>query len=589
MPENLNRVPDSTGSYQHVNNTSAAHANSAHNSIAHSNAAHQMNYIISILLIVLNTIFGLQIITAFITLLNNFFRERPSISLIEVGIYALVTFLLVFLTGFLFLIRKDKLLLLLAVVICAARILLQVNPWPPLSLAVSAIGTVFWLASVAYFISITQEKMVGYSDVFYPSLFLWFTVATGLNGVFRTWDLIWQDNAVSYLLVFGMAFCYLWSASKLYSGFKNHQDHKKGYRREAEGFQDGNRAVLYTLITFMPFILLQLYRFQNIAALSAVTGTSTELSTALITLSNIAVFSIVYFIEARLPERAKRSWIGVLISAAFLLIFLSSMLPAIGNGSSSLYIDKIILGNLSSWWLFFIMLKKASNNTPGENNLIGEQAELFIKEPGHKIRMEQKKHIPWKNISAVAISGILFFIFAFIYYGSYDMSILPQSWIVVFTAAVLFGLCALFASLSDLIALKKGNDKRLFLKEAGTKKIRLVPLYLLMAIIIFPLVLLIPAKNDPEIFSRKDYVRIMDYNIHQGFNIHGYLDLESIARVIEGSGADIVALQEVSRGWVINSSADCYERLAHRLGMEYKLFIPASDDIWGNAILSRYP
>jgi endonuclease/exonuclease/phosphatase family metal-dependent hydrolase len=88
---------------------------------------------------------------------------------------------------------------------------------------------------------------------------------------------------------------------------------------------------------------------------------------------------------------------------------------------------------------------------------------------------------------------------------------------------------------------------------------------------------------------QRDNVRVLHYNIHQGFNIDGYLDLEGIARVIEANGADIVSLNEVSRGWVINGSADTFEWLASRLGMKYKFFTPSADSVWGNAILSRYP
>ena len=65
--------------------------------------------------------------------------------------------------------------------------------------------------------------------------------------------------------------------------------------------------------------------------------------------------------------------------------------------------------------------------------------------------------------------------------------------------------------------------------------------------------------------------------------------MEGIARVIEGSGADVVCLQEVSRGWVINGSADTLLWLSDRLNMDYYMFMPASDDVWGNAVLSRYP
>lgn len=35
------------------------------------------------------------------------------------------------------------------------------------------------------------------------------------------------------------------------------------------------------------------------------------------------------------------------------------------------------------------------------------------------------------------------------------------------------------------------------------------------------------------------------YNIHHGFNVNGRLDLENVARMIEASGAEIVALQQV--------------------------------------------
>ena len=119
--------------------------------------------------------------------------------------------------------------------------------------------------------------------------------------------------------------------------------------------------------------------------------------------------------------------------------------------------------------------------------------------------------------------------------------------------------------------------------------LKLFPVYLLLATLVFPLIFALPPKNNPQINIEKDSIRVVDYNIHQGFNINGYLDLEGIARVIESSGADIVALEEVSRGWVVNGSADTYEWLADRLNMRYKLFVPASDQVWGNAILSKYP
>ena len=65
--------------------------------------------------------------------------------------------------------------------------------------------------------------------------------------------------------------------------------------------------------------------------------------------------------------------------------------------------------------------------------------------------------------------------------------------------------------------------------------------------------------------------------------------MEAIARVIEESGADVVALQEVSRGWVVAGSLDMLSWLAQRLDMVAVGGPTTTDRQWGNAILSRYP
>jgi len=80
----------------------------------------------------------------------------------------------------------------------------------------------------------------------------------------------------------------------------------------------------------------------------------------------------------------------------------------------------------------------------------------------------------------------------------------------------------------------------------------------------------------------------MSYNLHVGFNTEGDLSIEALAQVIEDSQADIVALQEVSRGWLVGGRLDMLTWLSQRLDMPY-IFGPTVDPIWGNAILSRYP
>ena len=81
----------------------------------------------------------------------------------------------------------------------------------------------------------------------------------------------------------------------------------------------------------------------------------------------------------------------------------------------------------------------------------------------------------------------------------------------------------------------------------------------------------------------------MSYNLHFGFDVSGWSDLEGVARAIEATGAEVVGLQEVSRGWYVNGATDMLAWLQRRLRMPYARFAGASDAVWGNAVLSRYP
>ena len=83
-------------------------------------------------------------------------------------------------------------------------------------------------------------------------------------------------------------------------------------------------------------------------------------------------------------------------------------------------------------------------------------------------------------------------------------------------------------------------------------------------------------------------LRILTYNIHSAYDSAGAQDPEAIARVIESTEADIVALQEVSRGWVLDGSTDLVAWLARRLDMQV-LFAGTTDPVWGNALLTRLP
>ncbi|ASR39178.1 metal-dependent hydrolase [Prauserella marina] len=94
-------------------------------------------------------------------------------------------------------------------------------------------------------------------------------------------------------------------------------------------------------------------------------------------------------------------------------------------------------------------------------------------------------------------------------------------------------------------------------------------------------------------------LRVLGFNVHAGTGADGRLDLERVARVIENSGADVAALQEVDVHWSARSDyRDQAAELARLTGMNV-FFAPIYDldpepghsarRRFGVAVLSRYP
>jgi endonuclease/exonuclease/phosphatase family metal-dependent hydrolase len=81
---------------------------------------------------------------------------------------------------------------------------------------------------------------------------------------------------------------------------------------------------------------------------------------------------------------------------------------------------------------------------------------------------------------------------------------------------------------------------------------------------------------------------VLSYNLNHGFSAEGELVLESMARVIESAEPDIVALQEVPRGWLATGGVDVVAWLQHRLGIPI-MFAASSDPQWGVALATPLP
>lgn len=83
-------------------------------------------------------------------------------------------------------------------------------------------------------------------------------------------------------------------------------------------------------------------------------------------------------------------------------------------------------------------------------------------------------------------------------------------------------------------------------------------------------------------------VRVGTYNIHYGYNTDWKFYLEEMARTIEDSGADVVALQEVDTGRLTSYSVDDALWLSRRLRMG-AFYQPTVEHLTGIAVLYRFP
>ncbi len=82
---------------------------------------------------------------------------------------------------------------------------------------------------------------------------------------------------------------------------------------------------------------------------------------------------------------------------------------------------------------------------------------------------------------------------------------------------------------------------------------------------------------------------VFDYNIHQGFDLHGLPALPRVADVIAANDPDVVTLEEVNRVWDLSGGVDSYSWLRWRFGAYQSVFGAMNGVHFGNAIFSRYP
>ncbi len=109
----------------------------------------------------------------------------------------------------------------------------------------------------------------------------------------------------------------------------------------------------------------------------------------------------------------------------------------------------------------------------------------------------------------------------------------------------------------------------------------------LATLLVLLAVALVPATPAPA--PPGATLRILTYNVHQGFSNRGAVDPEAYAEVLRAADADLVALQESDTARLTSGNLDLVRYLADRLGYHAAYGPPTRAQSFGIALLSRYP
>ena len=298
----------------------------------------------------------------------------------------------------------------------------------------------------------------------------------------------------------------------------------------------------FTWLTIGPFLFLELVIFQNIPRVATLTGWSLPIAFGLTLLAQLAGLAAA---ACLLHKSWHRLWLWALGGGVVLIVtaVFAYQKPA------ALIALLFLVGQVLASSLLVMVLIGITTSTG-----------------------KAKRSVVW-IANGIGIALFLGLIFA--YYAVYYISLPYENAVLEIIAAGIMAACAIGALIFRQQEVK------------ADPKLWLVPI-LALILLVLPLAQAILWQKQTAVSGESFPVRVMTYNLNSGFNTKGKLNIGRIARVIENNNPDIVALQEVSRGWVTNGRLDMLAWLSQRLHMPY-VFGPTADPFWGNAILSRYP
>jgi endonuclease/exonuclease/phosphatase family metal-dependent hydrolase len=473
---------------------------------------------------------GLQTLRVFFPSLAWYLKDTVGLPSTSLAIYALLTFLVGFLAAVLWrLLGPRRSLWLTAGGVALVRLAEQLVSSPPVDLWLSLIGTaLFALFLPVWFGHLRAQRGLEAGPRWAFGLWLGLSLDTAIKGANGTLDLSWTPGLWTTGTTILLVALIFWSLRR--------EPFSAGRPVSENGWGDA-----LALFGLGPFLLIQALIFQNLGWTAEVAGLQAQLAFLMVMIGNLlAILGAIWGFSRPYTFR----YLLAFVVLAYLGIAISS---ADQPGAAFLVI--LGIGQFLMGWAWSVI---ASLNSSGDR--------------------------PGLTPTTVSLGvGLLFFVLlAFVYYASMDINLgIPRDAIPPLSG-VLFGLAVVW-----------GISR--VQQQGRTPWADRTALTCGIALLALPLATMIALGGAPATHAPTGSpVTVMTYNIHSAYSAAGRQDPEAIAQAIEASGADIVTLNEVSRGWLIDGSTDLVFWLSRRLDMPI-LFKGTEDPVWGNAILTRDP
>ncbi|MDE0267784.1 MAG: endonuclease/exonuclease/phosphatase family protein [Acidimicrobiaceae bacterium] len=486
---------------------------------------------------------------------------------------------------------------------------------PAVDLVLVSVGVVAFLPLIPLLVLQQKEGDPLLGGRWRLGLLLGFAVDTVIKGGFSTLDTSWHPSVwadvvatVLTLSLLGLAVWRMMSHARASSATTSATGSPPAAVSPAGASTSPTNTFAprdyLPLLTVGPLLFLEMLFFQNVAQQTALTGWPQPFVLAWVVGLNVAGLWLAVSMVGRLLP----AWVsGVTTVGATVLLMFTVVVEWSGVGAAGL----MFAGHLA---VIFLLMASWNWNAGTDLNADIHLRRMLSSNSKRAVSSDKKRafssHETLWGLQAIWIAGfgtLCFMVLSFAYYARYDIDIIASRSVVLVVAAGLVATPGLVAVFGGWFR-RQSESQSSSLSRPGWKFDVWVPAVATVFLLV-PLALATtwtepsPVCSAAYIYSPGSTaavpafvpsscdggpVRVMTYNIHQGFDTSGRLDLEALAETIEAESSDIIALQEVSRGWAINGSVDTLVWLSRRLDMPY-VWGPAADSVWGNAILSRYP